>query len=632
MLADIIPAIRLPRNLTTFTYKVKPEQEKQIKVGQIVQIYFRQKKVQGLVIKVRQDASQRLSFPLKPIEAIVDFNPLFTTSQFELSQWLSNNYFVAPSLVIKSMLPQIPRHKTAVNRLPAIGLISFTAQTVPLPNLNQKVLLKYFTDAYKNNFIYSLIVQTIKNNKQVLILVPQVDDLIGVGGYLDNNLRNLAVFLTNNLNKNTYYQAWQKIISGQAKIIIGTRSAVFSPLVNLGLIVLENEHDSSYKQWDQNPRYDAREVSLELARLVRAKIVFASYAPRVETYYLAKNKNDFGYIEEKNNSRQVIPIDLAMEIKSGNYSLLSEQLTQKIIEAKVNKQKVVLYLNRRGVASFVVCGDCQYVFTCHNCQTALPYHRDGKLVCHHCGFDKNLPASCPNCQGQNFKFPGRGTQKLENQLQTIWPGCRILRLDGDVDLKKIDQQKIDLADIYLGTEMVFKKVNWQSVGVVAILFMDNIFYVPEFRSAEKIWQILNLLLTKSIFSLTSKIYFQTFKIDHPIIRNFIAGQSDLFYQREIAERQLGGYPPFGYLAKLIYRHSSRSIAENRANSLYQELTKIAEKDKMLLQISPPALAYTQKIRGRFEYKIILRSSVVMNNILKNIPDDWLIDVQPESLL
>lgn len=625
MLVDIIPLLRLPKKMAVFTYLVPSQLEGTVKVGQMIETTFRGRKIQGLVKEIKSTTNVNPSY-LKPITKITNPEALFTPNQFKLADWICDYYVTSLALVIKSMIPKIPRHKVKTED-PIVDWSPFKAEETKA-EIKANSLLRYSTIAYHDNFIFSCLAA---NKKQTLILVPEINDIGKTGRYIKPEWREKTVIFHSNLNKNQYLNNWLKIISGEAKIIIGTRPAVFLPFSNLGLIIIEEENDSDFKQWDQNPRYDARTSAQKLAELTGAKLLLTSSAPRLETYFLEQTKKLTAIAEEPNKIKTEI-INLKDEMRGGNYSLISEELSVAILEAKSKKQKAVLYLNRRGLSSAVVCGDCAYTFNCPHCLTPLPYHQGAKLKCHHCGYEMDLPATCPNCHGAHFKFPGRGTQLIEKELQQLWAGCKILRLDADVDLKKITAAEIEKADVYLGTDLVFKKINWEQIGLVGVLSMDNLLHLPSLRASERLWQALKRLEVLTTQSQTDTIFLQTFNPDNKLFYNFRAKREEVFYREELADRQELAYPPYSQLIKLIYQSANQKTAEYEANDLYRRLTKIQEQDKINAQINEPQLVYTTRVRGRFRYVIIIKTEVDAKSLLKAVPETWLIDIDPDELL
>ncbi|MFA5358510.1 MAG: primosomal protein N' [Patescibacteria group bacterium] len=623
MFAQIIPAVRLPRKLTVFTYAIPEELIGKIKVGQIISTTFRGKKIQG-VVKATTD---KINFPaknLKPLTKILYPEPLFSSQQLVLAEWLAKYYVTSLGLVVKSMIPIIPQKKMPSRKNKDIVWQDFTAKEIKIDRLDKTNILIPTTAKYQNDFIYSLIKNT---KKQTLILVPETEDLTSLGRFIPNQLREKIVVFSGKQSKNEELLAWKETASGQKKIIIGTRQAVFAPLADLETIIVIDEPNSSFKQWDQNPRYDARTTATELAKIHDANIIFVSPAPRLEIVGKIKN-----IIKENPNQIGIPILNLKDEAHHGNYSLVSERLAQKIIEAKSAGQKTVLYINRRGLHRSVTCSDCGYVFNCPHCLLPLPFHTGGKLKCHHCDWQQDVPLSCPNCRGVNFRFPGSGGQLIEKDLAKIWPGCRVLRLDADVDLQKITSEQIDSADIYLGTNFLFKKIDWQKIDLVAILSLDNMLHLPGFRSGERLWQTLKEIELFATGSQTDKIYLQTFNSENRIIRDFVGKNNDDFYTREIEARSDLGYPPFGQLIKLIYQSSNPKKAEFQANTLFRELTKKQEKDKIAAQISEPQTVFTSRVRGRWRYVIIIKTKINIDGLLQIVPDDWIIDVDPEDLI
>ncbi len=597
-----------------------------LKTGQIVEIPFRNKKVQAVVEKITKTTPVAPS-RLKEITKLFTDEVLFIPEQFKLASWLSQYYHVSLGLIIKSMLPSIPKRKikTKVKNLLSS---EFTAKKIKLPNLKQQNYFQYSEASQEVDFIYSLLQSS---KEQSLIIIPDLFQLARAGEYIDKRLKEKTVVIHSGLNKNQFFNIWLKILTGEAKIIIGTRQAVFLPFKKLENIIIKDEASDDLKQWDQNPRYDARTTAEQLIVFHKqTKLITLSPAPRMKTFKLIKDKK-INLITPKNSVIKKTIVSLRDETRSGNYSLISYQLEQAILDAKEKKQKVALYLNRRGVASSVLCSNCGYIFNCPHCLLPLPLHSAGQLKCHHCDYKTGMLPKCPNCGGVKFKFSGQGTEKLAEELKKLWPGVKVLRLDKDNETQN-DSSKIEQYDICLGTDILFKKLKAEDIGLVGILLMDNLLFIPNYQAKERLWQILQQISNFTAGTINQQLILQTFSPENPLFELWQANQNDKFYQDELTDRKELNYPPFSQITKLIYQSNSQKDVQNNTNQLYQKLTNKAKSIRLNTQISEPQSVYTSRIRGRWRQVIIIRANTLIDPLLELVPENWLIDVDPINLI
>jgi len=668
MFAEIIPIIRLPPKIKTFSYLIPKELREQIKIGQAVEIPFRNKNIMGIVLELKPTLSKVYPKPsqrkeekklspkikLKPIIKIFDLIPLLGPQQLKLVQWLADFYRVSTGLILKTILPPLPKKKFKINKIEKNKLYKNKLDKLELTSDQEKIikdlekgknkifLLESWRDSDKNNIYFEITRHILNQEKQVLIIVPEIYDLNQLLAlfqrYFSNNL--IAV-LHSKLAKNQYFNTWQRIKNNQVKIIIGTRLAIFAPVRNLELIIIDKEHDSSHKQWDQNPRYHVREVALKLVELTGTKLLFSSPTPTLESFYQTQNKNYQLLKLKQEKMVEIKLIDMREEVRRKNFSPFSETLQDAIRETLKNKKQVFLFINRRGTATTVICNDCGYIFRCPNCHLPLVYHSNQFLKCHHCNFKMELPLFCPKCHGPELKFIGTGTQRIENEIKKLNSDIKIIRIDTDAEIKKcIEQKNCSIGfDLIIGTQMALKFVDWERIGLVGIISADNFLYLPDFRATEKTYELFSLIIYRlSEKSPTSKIIIQTRKSENYALQALVKNDANLFYNQELEERKDFNYPPFTRLIKLIFQHKNEKKCIYESRRLWRELNKKIEKFKGV-EMSLPQPVYTIKVRGRYRYQIILKipltsyQLLITNYQLLNfVPDHWIIDIDPESLL
>ncbi len=647
MIVEVIPFVHLPKSLSYFDYEVPRDLEEQIKIGQLVKIPFKGRQISGLVIKIK--SKPEIKKNLKQIIKILDLEPQINLGRLKLLHWLSNYYLVSPSLIAKIFFPEPPKRigkfKTKQIFIPAplgIPRSNVSAIQKDLKNFSKsqkkRFLFYYQSQKYKVAFYLKVAEYLLKQNKQVLILESQISNIDLILPYFFYLFSKKIAVLHSGLSKTDYWEEWKKIQTGKAKIVIGTRGAIFAPLDNLGLIIIDDEEMPDFKQSDQYPYYDARIAALKLAKIVNAKIILGSQAPRTETYYGAKNKrfellsSSFGIIDRP----KTLLIDMRQETKRGNFLSLSDELQRHIKRALDKKQKVVLLLNRRGASTLALCRDCGYVFRCNSCESSLICHEDEKgkcdrLVCHHCGYEEEVPAICPKCHGPSIKFFGIGTQKVEREVKNFFPNARVARIDKDVQVKDLKFKIADL-DIFVGTQFFIKSYlpQVENIGLIGVISADTLLFRPDFRSGERAFGWLTKIINFG-GQFKCPVLIQTFLIDNFFIRSAVNQNYEAFYNHEIEERRGFHYPPFGEIIKLIYQHKNEKKCIFETNNLFKNLIDLFSKEAEIFKNEKPKIG-----KQKFISTITIKSSASIIqkiiNYLKKMPESWAIDVNPEDVL
>ncbi|PIP17796.1 MAG: primosomal protein N' [Parcubacteria group bacterium CG23_combo_of_CG06-09_8_20_14_all_35_9] len=676
MVVDIIPATRLTKNLSYFSYLAPSQLEGKIKIGQLVEIPFRGKVIQGIVIKVQSSKLKaQNNYKLKEIIKIVSEEPILSKEQLKIVGWMASYYYVSPAVIVKMIIPRIPKRRIK-SIPPALKEKSaYIFKEVEMPVLDQirdvvtrfislskkgkSIFLLHFKDAQARFVTYSKIIAYITNvvgrDKQVIILVPQINDVFPLFSFLEENFKGQIAILHGNLSKTTYYNEWQKVQRKEAKIIIGPRSAIFAPVKDLGLIIIDKEENENFKQRDQSPRYHARKIAIKLRELTGAKIILSGLAPSVESYYWAK-KGEYEYLPLLNSSSALLHpslVNMRDEIKKGNYSPISQKLQEEIATLtddrpqgeKIIKQKkkIVLFLNRRGTSTITLCADCNWLFRCPYCDIPLVLHEFfqgldrkktvGKLMCHHCKWSQDIPLTCPRCHGHKIKFFGTGTQKIEETLKKQFPKAKIKKVDKDSDIKIKDFSKFDIC---IGTTLLLQNIDSikNEIALIGIISADTLFYLADFYSTEKTFGLLSEISDIALETAASKFIIQTHTPQNYVIQAILKASYPFFYHREIEERKNFNYPPFAKLIKLIYRHRREKKCLYEVRNLHR---KLKTKKFKGIEISDPLPAHTRKIRGRYQWYIIIKGQETRDKrqeemLMKLVPNDWIIDVDPISLL
>jgi primosomal protein N' (replication factor Y) len=452
------------------------------------------------------------------------------------------------------------------------------------------------------------------------------------------------------------FDQWRRIRDGHYAVVIGARSAIFTPQPDLGLIVMDEEHEWTYKQQEPAPRYHARAVAEKLAELTGAALVLGSATPDLESYHRAKTgryrllalEERVQATEDGSRSCTVRPlpevevVDLRRELREGNRGIFSRSLGRAVAEALAAGEQVILFLNRRGTASFVQCRDCGHVPTCSACAVSLTYHAaEERLICHHCHRGRRLPQTCPQCQSPRIRFMGIGTEKVEEEAGWAFPGARLLRWDRDVTRRRGAHERIlarflaHEADILIGTQMVAKGLDIPAVTLVGVISADVGLNLPDFRSGERTFQLLEQVAGRAGRGPRGgRVIIQTYTPNHYAVEAAAAHDYAAFYEHEASLRQRLGYPPFGRLARLEYAHTNAGQAQKQALRLAAVLRR--ERDVRgipNLDVMGPAPALVPRVRGRYRWQITLRGGDPAELLGElSFPLGWTVDIDPVSLL
>lgn len=566
MIATIIPILRLPPRCLFFDYLAPEELEKKLKPGCLVQAPFRKQRVHGIVVKMRP-AHQSGARSLKKIFKII-LEEWLSEKQLALIQWLAEQYNTSPATAIKTCfaLPVL-KAKTAF-RLPRYqALTPPTLARQLLPNLReileqyqqtplrQPLVYQYQNQKVKTAFYLKLIEKNLNppagGNRQILFLTPRIADIIQPFSFCERLAARKVGAIHSALPKAGLWQEWQKIRDGQRKIIIGTRSALFAPFQNLGLIIIDEAGAEEY-QTEQAPYYQTEEVAEKLAQLHQAQLIALSQAPDIRYYFLSQQKK-LSWLCHSAPVQQPVFINLKEELQQKNFSPISAGLQEAIQETLSKKKKAVLLLNRLGFTTVNTCPDCGYLHSCPTCRLPLVLHqkKEGQfLCCHHCQTEKPLRLTCPSCHGPRLQGLGIGIQKVEQAVKKLFPKEKILRIEKTTEMEASltgqRRQRLQTATIIIGTRLLLQHYQpWlaDDTGLIGIISADILLYRPDYRAAERTFQWL-----KKIVNLGNEwrcpAIIQSYVPDHFVMQAIAEQNDSYFYQPELADRQKFGYPPF----------------------------------------------------------------------------------------
>lgn len=450
------------------------------------------------------------------------------------------------------------------------------------------------------------------------------------------------------------YDQWQRIKRNEAKIVIGARSAIFAPIENAGLIIIDEEHDDSYKS-EMSPRYNAKEVARKIAINKQIPLVLGSATPDINTFYKAKQgKTELLTLTKranKSNLPEVQVIDLREELANGNKTMLSRELYDKIQENLKNKHQTILFLNRRGFSTFVMCRDCGHTIKCKNCNITLTYHmKENKLKCHYCGYEQENVTICPECGSSKIKYFGTGTQKLEAQIQKFFPNATTIRMDVDTVSKKNSHGEIlnkfrnENIDILIGTQMVVKGHHFPNVTLVGVIAADGSLNIDDYRASERTFQILTQVAGRAgRENLQGNVVIQTYNPDHFSIECAKEQNYDKFYLIEENLRKQLKYPPFCDIIVIGISGEKEDEVKKQAEFLYKQLYAKIKRCNINLALYSPRPAPIDKIKNKYRWRIILKGNFdepinnMMGEVLKEVYAKGnkariVVDVNPSSMM
>jgi primosomal protein N' (replication factor Y) len=518
-------------------------------------------------------------------------------------------------------------------------------------------LLHGVTGSGKTEVYLDLVGRTLREGRSAIVLVPEISlTPQAIRRYGDRFGQTLAVFHSA-LGGGELFDQWYQVHDGTKRLILGSRSALFAPAQSLGLIVLDEEHEWSYKQTDPQPRYHAREAAMELARLCGARLVLGSATPDVVTYY----RSEQGRIGRVELSTRVAPasdgslapspppevtvVDMREELKSGNRRMFSFALDHAIRDALAAGDQALLFVNRRGSARFILCRDCGLVPQCPTCGVALSLQAgEGTLprsVCHHCGRTRKLDERCPRCRSPRYRPFGVGTQRVEQEARSTYAKARVARWDSDTASQKGSHERLVAAleageiDIIVGTQVLAKGLDLPRLSVVGVVDADVGLNLPTYEAAERTYQLLTQVGGRAgRREKPGRVFIQTYEPDAGPIQAAATGDYRAFYEDECAHRRRAGYPPFARLVRLLFRHSNEELGIEEASRVARELrTKRDAAGRTDPEVLGPTPAYVRRLRGEFRWTILLRGrdpALVLAGV--RLGNRWTVDVDPVGLL
>ncbi len=489
--------------------------------------------------------------------------------------------------------------------------------------VSPQILLHGITASGKTEVYFKLIDDTIKSGKNVLFLAPE----IALASQLTKRLarkfgtKDVAIWHSS-ISEGERYDVWQKLYKDEIKILAGARSAVFAPLKNIGLIIIDEEHESAYKQTSPAPRYDARLVARKLAEFNNCPLILGSATPDISSYYRAVNSNHLYEMLKRYNNAKVAPVTVINMQEYGRAayrSLISKPLQTAINETLEKNQQVILLINRRGYSTYTQCQGCGHVIECPNCAIPMIWHaKDNMLKCHYCNHVEYFPDVCPNCGFDGLKNSGTGTQKIEQYIKELYPNYKVERIDSDVLVRKGEHirllerfQKGDI-DILVGTQMIAKGLDNPNVTLVGVISADASFNLPDFRASERGFQLLTQVAGRAgRGEFTGRVLFQTYNPEYYALESAKSQNYSEFYEKEIKSREDFDYPPFSQIIRIILSSVNNFRAEKAAQEIALRLCTMIEKFGFgeRLEVLGPTPCVIERINGQYRFQILIKNKL-----------------------
>lgn len=624
-----------------FHYIIPDSMMNCIKIGQLISVPFGKynKETKGFIMGIIENSGIA---DLKSIKNIVVEESLFKEELIELAFWMSSKYMCSVSECLRVMLPPLGRLETKevlkdllkykdplanndIVRTAAFEPNKFQKQAIEeitaLMNKGRpaEVLIHGVTGSGKTEVYLQLISTALEQGKQAIVLVPEISLTPQMIQRFVGRFGQKVAILHSRLSEGERSNQWYKIKQGLVKVVVGARSAIFAPFERLGLIIIDEEHEHTYKS-EKTPKYHAKEVAFKRCELENSILILGSATPSVETYHRAL-EGGIGFIElpERANSNKlpdVEIVDMRRELDAGNKSIFSRSLYKAIKENLENSNQTILFLNKRGYSSFILCRNCGYVPRCRYCNISLTYHLHGnRLVCHYCGYSRANYKTCPSCGSEYIRHFGVGTQKLEEEVKKYFPHASVLRMDLDTTSRKNSHEQIlkkfrdENVNILIGTQMIAKGHDFPNVTLVGVISADLMLNMEDFRSTEKTFQLLTQVAGRAgRAEKEGKVVIQTYEVDNFSILTAKDQDYIKFYNQEIILRKELNYPPFCDIVSVLVTGEDEVKVKEVSGEVEGTIRKEFEGEDgvMILKAVPAPIS---RIKNRFRWRIIIKCNV-----------------------
>ncbi|MFA5147109.1 MAG: primosomal protein N' [Candidatus Omnitrophota bacterium] len=638
-------AVALPMD-RTFHYSIPDEMLGDIAVGKRVFVPFQTRTVVGYVVGLTGDPGVK---DLKAIVKVIDREPLINEEMLKLTRWIKDNYFCSWGDAIEAAVPAgIKKGKEEIGSTIKDLHIDTSQWAASLPHVltdeqdkalkalresiekreHKTFLLHGITASGKTEIYLQAITLILSAGKGVIMLVPEISLTPQTIERFVSRFGDLVAVIHSKLTPAKKFLEWKKIKEGRARIVVGARSAIFSPVAGLGLIIIDEEHETSYKQEDV-PRYHAREVAEERARLNNCPLVLGTATPSLESYYKAKH-GEYKLIRlTKRIEERLLPkvkiVDMRMEVATKKrIAIFSKVLLDAIDKTLKEKKQAIIFLNRRGFSTFLNCKACGFVMKCRRCDTTLVYHFEEKrLVCHYCNYTAEPPDICPKCRSSYIKYFGLGTEKVESEISHSFPAVHLARMDSDTTQKAGSHDRIlgtfksGSVNILVGTQMIAKGLDFPMVTLVGVVSADVTLNIPDFRASERTFNLLTQVAGRAGRGEDGgEVIVQTYAPSHYAVLTAAKHDYEKFYQEEIVSRKELLFPPFVRLVKITVRARNDEMTQKAAS----ELATAIRAEDATAKVAGPAPAPIARVRGYFRYNIVLKGKdrIAMCELLRKV--------------
>ena len=636
--------LNLPVN-QGFTYSyIPPEKEKPElipEIGKRAEIMFGNKKTQGFIINISDKIPETCPVEpskIKPIKRVIDKEPLFGKELIEMANWIARYYLCTLGEAVFSMIPSGRRDTSAggfgfeeevgkqkknelseEQKLAVEEILKSRCGSITSEKESDTSLFHYLygpTGSGKTEVFLSLAEKILETGKGVIYLVPEIGLTAQVVQAVSERFGNTAAVLHSGLTPSQRLSEWHRIMHKEARVVVGARSAVFAPVPDLGLIIIDEEHDGSYKSGN-NPRYHARQVAMHRCTKLKIPLLMGSATPSVEAWYGMQNGSIKRHLLTKRLAGGQMPhiscIDLSYYPGDG---CISKPLEDAINKTLSKGHQTILFLNRRGFTHFFRCNQCGYELVCKNCSVPLTYHKaENRLRCHYCGWSTYPPESCPQCGSLDIGSSGFGTEYIEAETRAKFPNARIVRLDTDILKNKeelietLEDFKNGKYDIMLGTQMVAKGLNFPKLELVGVILADAGLHMPDFRAGERTFSLITQVAGRAgRYFPDGKVIVQTYSPGKGPVLYACQNRIEDFYGSELAEREILDFPPFSRLLRLVFRSFNKGLAAETARDAVKILAEGAPHG---MEIIGPAECPIEKINSSWRYQILLKGSSII---------------------
>lgn len=661
LVARVSPDLRAGPPAGLYDYQIPEELRDQLRLGQRVVVPFGRRRVFAFVVELLAESPVD---SLRPLERIRDEQPLLLPHQISLAQWIAVHYLCPLPEVLRAMIPPALRTGKATSRRraspeapvdqelaaaggPAPLTLTPEQEAVFAPireavawSKPEEFLLFGVTGSGKTEVYLAAIKAALAQGKGAIVLVPEISLTPQTEKRFAVHFAGLVAVLHSGLTPAERGREWRRVRAGRARVVVGSRSAVFAPMADPGVVIVDEEDSSSYKQYDAMPRYQAADVARQLGRILSIPVVLGSATPRLEAYRQATGAQGLHLLRmpHRFGGRALPPVevvDLREELAWGNHSPFSRRLAALVTETLAAAGQGILFLNRRGTSSVVLCRSCGEALGCPNCSVSLTLHSAGRqCTCHYCGHQADLPERCPTCDSRLLRALGAGTERIEAEARGLWPEARILRMDRDTVGHRDAHREIYEAfvrrdaDLLIGTQMVAKGWDLPGVRLVGIVNADIALHFPDFRASERTFSLLTQVAGRAgRGDEPAQVVLQTYSPDHPAVQLASAHDYEGFAALELEARRRLNFPPFTRLLVITRSDPREQAAHQQAEQEGRRLRELLAGSRV--EVLGPSPAFIPRLRSMYRWQLTIRA-IRLEGVRPHLPQGrgWSVDVDP----